>query len=99
VWWFLLFIFGFLRPIALLQLLGLWHRRQSAPSLGSFFDDSSLTRAQVKTLKRVFKEQFGEQAFDTVRFSSVDGVQGQEFDVVLISCVRTPQVKPPPWHI
>ena len=49
----------------------------------------SMYRAQIVELRRQFQHRFGPQIADTVDFNTVDGFQGQEKDVIILSCVRS----------
>lgn len=48
----------------------------------------SMYRAQVQALRRAFISKFGEEIIGKVDFNTVDGFQGQEKDVIILSCVR-----------
>ena len=45
-------------------------------------------RAQVALLRRIFQEHGGSAALEVVEFSTVDGFQGREADVVIFSATR-----------
>ncbi|KAG6816805.1 hypothetical protein H0H87_002774 [Tephrocybe sp. NHM501043] len=49
----------------------------------------SMYRAQIVELKKAFQARFGEQVLDSVDFNTVDGFQGQEKDIIILSCVRS----------
>jgi senataxin len=49
----------------------------------------SMYRAQIVELRRTFERQFGREVLRTVDFNTVDGFQGQEKDVIILSCVRS----------
>ncbi|KAG5652968.1 hypothetical protein H0H81_002866 [Sphagnurus paluster] len=49
----------------------------------------SMYRAQIVELRRQFEQRFGSQILDTVDFNTVDGFQGQEKDIIILSCVRS----------
>ncbi|KAF5382581.1 hypothetical protein D9615_002787 [Tricholomella constricta] len=49
----------------------------------------SMYRAQIVELRRQFEQRFGPQILDTVDFNTVDGFQGQEKDIIILSCVRS----------
>ena len=48
----------------------------------------SMYRAQIQELKNAFRAQFGKDIVGKIDFSTVDGFQGQEKDIIILSCVR-----------
>jgi senataxin len=48
----------------------------------------SMYKAQITELRRHFEQRFGKDITETVQFHTVDGFQGQEKDVIILSCVR-----------
>jgi senataxin len=48
----------------------------------------SMYRAQIVGLRRAFESRFGIDITSHVDFNTVDGFQGQEKDVIILSCVR-----------
>lgn len=49
----------------------------------------TMYREQLYELRRKFQEAFGPSVFDTIEFNTVDGFQGQEKDIIILSCVRS----------
>jgi len=45
-------------------------------------------REQLKALRLAFRKRFGEDIVSSVDFNTVDGFQGQEKDIIVLSCVR-----------
>lgn len=61
------------------------------------FPDEHITRRlgiispykeQIRALKRVFTTRYGPTIVNEIDFNTVDGFQGQEKDIIIISCVR-----------
>lgn len=48
----------------------------------------SMYRAQIHELRRTFQARFGEDIVKKIDFNTVDGFQGQEKDIIILSCVR-----------
>lgn len=48
----------------------------------------SMYRAQIQELRREFQTRFGPDILGKVDFNTVDGFQGQEKDIIILSCVR-----------
>ncbi|KAJ6559197.1 SEN1 N terminal-domain-containing protein [Mycena vulgaris] len=48
----------------------------------------SMYRAQIVELRRQFVQEFGSDVLQTVDFNTVDGFQGQEKTIIILSCVR-----------
>jgi len=48
----------------------------------------SMYKAQVNLLKQRFEARYGHQILQNVDFNTVDGFQGQEKDIIILSCVR-----------
>ncbi|KAF8908974.1 AAA domain-containing protein [Gymnopilus junonius] len=48
----------------------------------------SMYKAQIRTLRQLFSERFGKSILTKVDFNTVDGFQGQEKDIIILSCVR-----------
>lgn len=45
-------------------------------------------KAQVGELRKQFRNRFGQDILDKVDINTVDGYQGQEKDIIILSCVR-----------
>ncbi|PWN18846.1 hypothetical protein BCV69DRAFT_314405 [Microstroma glucosiphilum] len=67
--------------------------RRAAP--GYNFDGKvgcvTMYKGQVEELKRRFAQSFGADIVQRVDFNTVDGFQGQEKEVIILSCVRSGQ--------
>ena len=48
----------------------------------------TMYRAQLLELKKQFRNRFGPEILGKVDFNTVDGFQGQEKDIIILSCVR-----------
>jgi len=48
----------------------------------------SMYRAQIVELRRSFERKFGRDIVSRLHFNTVDGFQGQEKDIIILSCVR-----------
>ncbi|WVW79753.1 hypothetical protein I302_101723 [Kwoniella bestiolae CBS 10118] len=49
----------------------------------------SMYKEQLWELRRKFTDAFGTAILETIDFNTVDGFQGQEKDIVILSCVRS----------
>lgn len=45
-------------------------------------------KEQIRTLKDVFKRKYGHSILSEIDFNTVDGFQGQEKEIIIMSCVR-----------
>ncbi|KAF5369282.1 hypothetical protein D9758_002689 [Tetrapyrgos nigripes] len=48
----------------------------------------SMYRAQISLMRFTFERRFGKDILGRVDFNTVDGFQGQEKDIIILSCVR-----------
>lgn len=48
----------------------------------------SMYRSQVSELRNSFRQRYGDEILGKVDFNTVDGFQGQEKDIIILSCVR-----------
>ena len=48
----------------------------------------TMYRGQLTKLKNAFKERYGQSIWSKIDFNTVDGFQGQEKDIIILSCVR-----------
>lgn len=49
----------------------------------------TMYKAQVFELKRTFQQRYGLDIVERIDFNTVDGFQGQEKDIIILSCVRS----------
>lgn len=45
-------------------------------------------KEQIRVLRDVFQRQYGNAIFNEIDFNTVDGFQGQEKEIIIMSCVR-----------
>jgi len=45
-------------------------------------------KEQIRTLKDVFRKKYGHSILSEIDFNTVDGFQGQEKEIIIMSCVR-----------
>lgn len=49
----------------------------------------TMYKAQVALMRSLFRARYGAEAVDDATFNTVDGFQGQEKDIIVLSCVRS----------
>ncbi|KAJ3270618.1 DEAD-box type RNA helicase [Terramyces sp. JEL0728] len=71
--------------VTLIQLLA-----QQFPNIkfGHKIGIISFYKEQIYQLKRAFRAQFGDEILNYIDINTVDGFQGQEKDIIILSCVR-----------
>jgi senataxin len=62
--------------------------RKEFASLNFSIGIVSMYSAQVQELRYSFEQRFGRDIKSEVSFNTVDGFQGQEKDIIVLSCVR-----------
>ncbi|EJU03106.1 hypothetical protein DACRYDRAFT_115362 [Dacryopinax primogenitus] len=73
------------------MILGLFGRiRAEFPAVNFDYRIGIVTmyREQMFKLRRMFRDYYGEHILTAVDFNTVDGFQGQEKDIIILSCVR-----------
>jgi senataxin len=58
------------------------------PSLDYRIGIVSMYRAQLTKMKALFVNMYGREILSKIDFNTVDGFQGQEKDIIILSCVR-----------
>lgn len=64
-------------------------RQHAGESLAGRVAFISMYKAQVDLLRSLYLQRYGRACINDAEFRSVDGFQGQEKDVVFLSCVRS----------
>lgn len=64
--------------------------RRDCPQIDLDFRVGIITpyKGQLGELKKQFRRRFGDEILSKVDFNTVDGFQGQEKDIIILSCVR-----------
>ncbi|KAF8645168.1 hypothetical protein AX16_007996 [Volvariella volvacea WC 439] len=63
-------------------------KEYSSIDLDSRIGVISMYRAQIGELRKAFEQRFGRDILGKIHFNTVDGFQGQEKDIIILSCVR-----------
>ncbi|KPV73400.1 uncharacterized protein RHOBADRAFT_55149 [Rhodotorula graminis WP1] len=82
---------SFTNPIEAATALAMYERlKRDYPSIDFDYRVGIVTpyKGQVGELKRQFRQRFGEDILTKISFNTVDGFQGQEKDIIILSCVR-----------
>ncbi|GAA5844189.1 hypothetical protein JCM9279_001721 [Rhodotorula babjevae] len=82
---------SFTNPIEAATALAIYERlKRDYPSTDFDYRVGIVTpyKGQVGELKRQFRQRFGEDILTKISFNTVDGFQGQEKDIIILSCVR-----------
>ena len=58
-------------------------------NFGYRFGIISFYKEQIRKLKQAFRKAFGQSILDLIDINTVDGFQGQEKDIIILSCVRS----------
>ncbi|KAH8828381.1 AAA domain-containing protein [Flagelloscypha sp. PMI_526] len=64
------------------------HREHSSHDFTSKIGIITMYRTQLLELRKAFSLRFGRTIRETIDFNTVDGFQGQEKDIIILSCVR-----------
>ncbi|GAA5972915.1 hypothetical protein JCM11641_004002 [Rhodosporidiobolus odoratus] len=78
-------------PTEAATALAIYERiRRDYPSIDFDYRIGIVTpyKGQVQTLRSTFRNRFGEEILTKISFNTVDGFQGQEKDIIILSCVR-----------
>lgn len=66
---------------------------QLYPKLSDKVGVISPYKRQIEYLRDIFRKKYGPSIFDWVDFNTVDGFQGQEKELIIVSCVRADETK------
>ncbi|GEM11057.1 tRNA-splicing endonuclease [Rhodotorula toruloides] len=82
---------SYTNPVEAATALAIYERlRRDYPSTDFDYRIGIVTpyKGQVIELKRTFRQKYGEEIVSKIAFNTVDGFQGQEKDIIILSCVR-----------
>ncbi|CDR46333.1 hypothetical protein NBRC10512_007411 [Rhodotorula toruloides] len=82
---------SYTNPVEAATALAIYERlRRDYPSIDFDYRIGIVTpyKGQVIELKRTFRQKYGEEIVSKIAFNTVDGFQGQEKDIIILSCVR-----------